>query len=50
MSTKDLIVMKIRSMEAELKFLEWVWTELTQEQRDFFINNFVGEVPSKYTK
>lgn len=50
MSAKDVIVMKIRMMEADLKFLDWVWTELDEKTKTKLVNNFKGDVPSKYTK
>jgi hypothetical protein len=45
----ELVRAKILLMDAQIKFLEWVWSNQNREERDFHINNYEGLVPHKYT-
>lgn len=50
MNTRDLVILKLRQMDAEISFLEYIWSKLNSSERDYYINNYQGSLPDKYKK
>jgi hypothetical protein len=47
MNAAEIVRLKILAMEAQIKFLEFVWNDQIGVQ-EWYINNYSGEVPDKY--
>ena len=43
-----IVATKIRLMGEEIKFLDYIWSTLTEETKDKLINDYLGFIPSKY--
>ncbi len=48
MKVGRLVADKIRLMDEQLKFLEYVWSLCQADMQDQAINNYKGKVPDKY--
>lgn len=46
----QLVQAKLRQMDEQIRFFEYVWGCMTQDERDFYTNNYRGPVPPKYNK
>ncbi len=48
MSAAEIVRLKLLRMADELKYLEYVWEHLQEFEKDYFRNNYTGELPDKY--
>lgn len=46
---KARLIAKFHLMDEQIKFLEYVWSCLHEEEQEFYINNYKGHVPTKYS-
>lgn len=46
----ELVRQKLLTMDERLRFLEYVWECMHEEEKDFYVNNYQGHIPGKYTK
>ncbi len=44
----DIVAQKIRLMDEQIKFLEYVWLLCPTDYKDQAVNNYKGKVPDKY--
>lgn len=40
----EAVRLKIHLMDEQIRFLEWVWRQVPQVERDELINNYAGKV------
>lgn len=45
---KEMLRLKFGLMQDQIDFLEYVWSCMNEEERDFYRNNYRGKLPKKY--